>query len=128
MLLNDIPKVLVIEDEPDLRDFMVQCLSIDYQVESAASAQQGLAAAQRFLPNVIVCDFNMPGANGLTVLHGIRENPATTHIAFVLTSGGVPPTESLQHRIAFLPNPFGLDALFAAVEAALGSRCAVTPS
>ena len=128
MLLNDIPKVLVIEDEPDLRDFMVQCLSIDYQVESAESAQQGLAAAQRFLPDAIVCDFNMPGANGLTVLHGIRENPATAHIAFVLPSGGVPPTESLHHSIAFLPKPFGLDALFAAVEAALGSRCAVTPS
>lgn len=62
-------KILVIEDEADIRDFLYMLLTrYDYEVETADSGLSGLAALARFTPDIVILDLAMPDMDGMTFL------------------------------------------------------------
>lgn len=68
------PKTLLIDDEHDFVELLAARLAArDFPVFTAFDAAQGLDAAGRELPQVVVLDVNLPDANGLDVLRDIRE-------------------------------------------------------
>ena len=91
------PKILVIDDEPSIRDLLDTLLSRKgYDVVLAASGQKGLELFRRERPDALVLDLKMPGMDGLTVLQQVRSlNPKLPVI--MLTGAGTPETE-LQAR------------------------------
>jgi two-component system, sensor histidine kinase and response regulator len=82
------PKILVIEDANDLRDDIVELLSLEgFEVIDASNGQIGVEKAQKERPDLIICDVMMPYMDGYQVLEVIRKNPDTTATPFVfLTS------------------------------------------
>ena len=66
-------RLLVVEDEADSREMLVavfeQCGAI---VRAAASAGDGMAALQRALPDVLVCDIGLPGEDGHEFIRKVR--------------------------------------------------------
>lgn len=76
--------VLVIDDNPDIRDNTAEILELaGYKTFTAENGKKGVEVAQRERPDVIVCDIMMPELDGYGVLHLLRKNADTEHIPFV---------------------------------------------
>ena len=78
--------ILVIEDEEMVRDGLVDLLTNDkYTVYSAKNGEIGLKLANKYLPDLILCDIMMPGINGYQVLESLQKNEkfATTPFIFL---------------------------------------------
>jgi DNA-binding NtrC family response regulator len=86
-------KILVIDDEPSIRDLLDTLLRRKgYVVVLAESGRKGLELFRRDHPDVIILDMKMPGMDGLTVLQEIhRLDPRQPVI--ILTGAGTPETE-----------------------------------
>lgn len=83
-------KILIIEDEPAMRNNLCDILELEnYQPVLAANGQEGIAAARRELPDLILCDVLMPELDGHGVLAALRKDTATERIPFIfLTAKG----------------------------------------
>jgi CheY-like chemotaxis protein len=79
------PIVLVIDDDPTVRELMQRSLAKDgYRVESAADGRTGLEMASRLKPAVIILDVMMPSMDGWAVLSALKADPATAAIPVVM--------------------------------------------
>jgi two-component system, sensor histidine kinase and response regulator len=80
--------ILVIEDEPQIRANLQEILTLcDFNAMTACNGAQGLEALQVTLPDLILCDVNMPELDGHDVLRMLRMDAATANIPFIfLTS------------------------------------------
>lgn len=80
-------RVLLIEDESGARDGLGSLLVDDgYLVRTAPTGEGGLACAAEFDPDVVVCDFTLPGMDGLEVLRRFRREGRGVFFV-VLTAG-----------------------------------------
>ena len=71
--MSDQPKILIIDDDASIRDFLQAILrGEDYSIHFAENGLEGLSEAKRLLPDVILLDVLMPGLNGLDVCREIR--------------------------------------------------------
>ena len=77
-------KVLLVEDNHDLRNYLADKLRKYYIVTEAADGTAGLEAAEKQMPDLIVCDIMMPGISGLEVTEKLKQSLATSHIPVVL--------------------------------------------
>ena len=82
------PSVLLIEDNDDGREMMAMMLGVyGYEVESAADGLLGLAAAERFQPDLALVDIGLPGIDGYEVARRLRADPATRDIKLIALTG-----------------------------------------
>jgi len=82
------PRILVVDDQPGIAGLMSQLLTMrGYDVTTASNAEQGEAEVHRQLPDLILSDVMMPGKSGYEFCRGLKENPATRLIPFVLITG-----------------------------------------
>ena len=80
-------RVLLADDNPDMRDYARRLLTGDgYAVEAVADGEQALAAARRLPPDMIVSDVMMPRLDGKGLLAAIRADPALRHVPVLLLS------------------------------------------
>jgi PAS domain S-box-containing protein len=112
--------VLVIDDDPDVRGFIVTSLEEQgYRVREASDGREGLAALERETPDLVVLDFIMPGLSGADVARQIRAKRPEQPILFV---SGYSETEAVKRTAPDAPllaKPFRADALQKAVRGAL---------
>lgn len=77
-------KILVIEDDPRIRDEVLTWLTWeDYDATGAADGAEGVELAQQRRPDLIICDIMMPKKDGYRVLLEVRALPATALIPFI---------------------------------------------
>jgi DNA-binding response OmpR family regulator len=117
--------VLLVEDEEQLRRVMKDLLEREgYTVAEARDGVQALDQVDRFAPDVIILDLNLPGIDGYSVLSQIRSRPATRTIpVVVLTAKGDEDNEVRVFELGaddFITKPFRAKALSARLEAVLG--------
>jgi len=73
-------KILVVEDEPHIRELLKTVLGIQgHQVVSAIDGQEGLDRALADPPDLAILDVLMPGINGLDLARILRQDPRTAH-------------------------------------------------
>lgn len=119
--------VLLVEDEEQLRRVMKDLLQREgYRVAEARDGVQALDEVDRFAPDVIILDLNLPGLDGYGVLAQLRSRPATRDIpVMVLTAKGDEDNEVRVFELGaddFVTKPFRARALTARLEAMLGRR------
>jgi DNA-binding response OmpR family regulator len=119
--------VLLVEDEEQLRRVMKDLLQREgYRVAEARDGIQALDEVDRFAPDVIILDLNLPGLDGYGVLAQLRSRPATREIpVMVLTAKGDEDNEVRVFDLGaddFVTKPFRARALTARLEAVLGRR------
>src|SRR5262245_22851095 len=86
-------KILVIDDEPSIRELLDTILRRKgYDVVLADTGQKGLEIFRQERPDVVVLDLKMPGMHGLTVLQHVR-SLAPKQPVIVLTGAGTPEVE-----------------------------------
>ena len=82
---SDGPVILVIDDDPDMRELTTRLLGKDgYRVSCAANGSEGLAMAKDLRPAVITLDVMMPELDGWSVLTALKEDPATADIPVIM--------------------------------------------
>lgn len=117
-------KILVIEDEPEMRRNLVTILELEgYLVANAENGVKGIALAASEKPHLILCDVMMPDVDGHRVLIAIRDDPGLASTPFIfLTARG----ERLDVRSGmklgaddYLVKPIGKSELLEAVAARL---------
>jgi CheY-like chemotaxis protein len=117
-------KILVIDDEEWLREMVHLALNQrGYEVVEAENGAVGLKVAQRELPDLVLCDVNMDQGDGYSTLSSLRNQPATASIPFILMTGWAD-NAGMRHGMElgaddYLPKPFTIDGLYAAVETRL---------
>jgi signal transduction histidine kinase len=85
---NGAKKVLVIDDTQDIRLIIAESLSLyGFKTLSAADGTAGVEVAKAELPDLIICDINMPNLDGYGTLAALRENEGTATIPFIFLSG-----------------------------------------
>ncbi len=77
-------KVLVIEDDPEIRNFLREELGIYFEVEVAEDGTSGFEKACNYDADLIVCDVLMPGMTGFEVTKKLKSEFATSHIPVIL--------------------------------------------
>jgi two-component system, sensor histidine kinase and response regulator len=94
-----------------------------YDVLESANGAQGVELARRHLPDLILCDVNMDQMDGYSTLSSLRNELGTASIPVILMTG-LADNAGMRHGMElgaddYLPKPFTLDDLYAAVEARL---------
>ncbi|WNJ17772.1 response regulator [Pontibacter sp. G13] len=78
------PKILLIEDNPDMRENTAEILSLaDYEVLVAENGKVGVSLAKTHEPDLIVCDVMMPELDGYGVLRMLSKLPSTSNTPFI---------------------------------------------
>ncbi len=120
---SDAQKVLVVDDNPDLRLFIASNLADDYQVKVAKDGMEGLELARRWLPDLIVSDIMMPRMDGYELTRQVRKDPSLSQVPVILAtakSGGEAVAEGLGIGANdYLAKPFEIRELRARVSAQL---------
>jgi len=80
------PLILVVDDNHDMRQYLVRLLAGEYRVEAAADGEAALAAVRRAAPDLVVSDVMMPRLDGFGLLRELRADPHTAGIPVILLS------------------------------------------
>ncbi len=83
---SDTPLILVIEDNEELRRFLVESLQTTYHVKAAANGREGIEKALEYLPDVVITDVMMPLADGYEVIQTLKNDERTSHIPIIVLS------------------------------------------
>ena len=112
---RNLPKILVADDEPDMLGFLRLQLEEEYRVIEAVDGEQAIALARQYLPDAVLCDMMMPGADGLTVCRQLRQGQATRTIPILLITARADEETKLAALDAgasdFLSKPFSVTEL-----------------
>jgi CheY-like chemotaxis protein len=110
-------KVLVIEDEPQIRDIFAEFVELlGHEAEVAVDGRDGLARFDPLVHKIVVTDFLMPGLTGLEIAEAIRARSRTTPI--VMISGSAAPQDERragQAGLRFLHKPISFEQFAAMI-------------
>jgi signal transduction histidine kinase len=113
------PLILVVEDNPDMTDFVASTLSRSYRVIKAADGREGLDKALLLRPDLIISDIMMPRMNGEEMVRELRkhsEMDATPVILLSAKADDALRAELLRVGVQdYLVKPFSIDELVARV-------------
>jgi CRP-like cAMP-binding protein len=117
-------KILLIEDDKSVRENTAELLELaNYSVITASNGKNGLLAAKKQLPDIIICDIMMPELNGYGLLQILSKDPDTKHIPFIFLSAK---TEYKDIRKGmnlgaddYITKPFDESELYSAIESRL---------
>lgn len=117
-------RILVVEDDPDIREVLVYALSelAPYTVEACGRGDEAVDATLAFRPDLVLLDAMLPGLDGPGVIGALRARPETHEIPVVFLTARTRPTDvaELLHAGALrvLAKPIDLDGLRREVEQA----------
>lgn len=120
------PKVLIVEDNKDMRSFIGASLDDIYELVYATNGAEGLKSTQEHLPDLIVSDVMMPVMDGFAFCREVKSNLETSHIPVILLTA----KSSEQSIVAglemnadlYMTKPFGVSHLRAAIASQLRIR------
>ena len=119
-LNEDLPKLLVIEDNPDVFDYIKVCLNGRYEIFEAEDGQKGINQAIEIIPDIIISDVMMPEKDGFEVTHFLKQDDRTSHIPIILLTGKVDEESRIEGLVkgadAYLAKPFNKQELIVRLE------------
>lgn len=123
--MNDIPTVLIVEDELAIADLLEMVLTDEgYRVLLAGNGMHGLERlAEGPLPDLVISDFMMPVMDGVGLIKAMKTTEAQRDIPYILMSSM--PEENVRSRVdgyaAFVRKPFRLAAAVKLVASIIGT-------
>ena len=112
---NEKPRVLIIEDNDDMRSYIRNCLRQQYEVLESADGAQGIENALATIPDLIVSDIMMPEKDGYEVTQTLKQDERTSHIPVILLTAKTAVDsriKGLQTKAdVYLSKPFNADEL-----------------
>ena len=107
--------ILVVEDNDDIRTFLVKELSITYNVYEAINGSVGLKMAREVIPDVIITDVMMPEMDGNEMTKLLKNDLATSHIPIIVITAKTEKEHELEGTMAgadiYIRKPFSIKLL-----------------
>jgi len=129
MTTNTAPKILVVDDDPPIRNLVHRFLNQKYHVDSAADGETALALFEEFKPMLVVLDWNLPDTTGYYLC---QEMQRRTNVFVVMLSSRTDEANKIKVLSAgaddYICKPFGLQELAMRIEVVLRRMRCVTPS
>ena len=118
--------ILIVEDNPDLRQFLHTILQSQYNILMAENGKVGLSMARKMIPDFILTDVNMPVMDGITMIHHIKQDSDISHIPIIILSAKASVEDHLkgfeEGIDGYLTKPFSGTYLKGRIEAAINQR------
>lgn len=112
---NTACRILIIEDEEDIRNYIVEELSGDYKVLAAKNGEEGLHIANETIPDLIITDVMMPVLSGVELCKRLRNQVITSHIPIIILSAKTHINEQIEGLLmgadVYMIKPFNVDIL-----------------
>ncbi len=123
------PEILIVEDNEELRAFLVKELSTKFMVAQAHDGRAGIELAQSDIPDLIVSDIIMPNINGIELCKTIKSDVRTCHIPVILLTAKTSINEQIEGietgADAYITKPFNIQFLGAQINQLIRSRRAL---
>tara|TARA_R110001592_G_scaffold363328_1_gene684146 strand:- start:3568 stop:7653 length:4086 start_codon:yes stop_codon:yes gene_type:complete len=107
--------LLIVEDNPELRDFLNQMLCSDYNILTAENGEVGVLKARKEKPDIIISDIMMPIMTGLELCKTLKSDSKTSHIPIILLTARTTSSVELDSYDTgandFITKPFNIDVL-----------------
>jgi len=122
----DAPRLLLVEDNADLRTFVARALAKTYNVSAACDGLDGLETAKRVRPDLVITDVMMPRMDGYEFCRRLREDPAFDQVPVILATAEWG-TDKLVKGVDvgandYISKPFEMRELEARIKAHLRAR------
>lgn len=109
------PILVIAEDDEEIRDYLVQELSNDYEIKAFSDGRQAFAEIMRSVPDLVLSDVMMPDMDGNTLCMSLRSNLATSHVPVVMLTAMSMDEDRLRGLTtgadAYIVKPFNMDIL-----------------
>ncbi len=116
-------KILIVEDNPDMRDFLIMLLEGDYEIHVAFNGEEGLRATRDLRPDLVLSDVMMPIMNGYDMTREIKGDGELDFIPVILLTAKADMAykiEGLEHGADdYLTKPFNSKELLARIRTLL---------
>lgn len=104
------PLVLVVEDNTEVRELVVSCMSDLYRIIEAEEGKTGLNMAKTEIPDLIISDVMMPVMDGIEMLRKLKSQKETSHIPVMMLTAKAEHEDRLEGlesgAEAYMPKPF----------------------
>lgn len=128
-LVTEMPTILIVDDDEDLRKYVSQVFSKEFNILQGANGREGLTLAQQYLPDLIISDITMAELGGVELCRAIKEDPSLSHIPVILLTASTASETRLQGIESgaddYITKPFEKELLKARVVSLLKKRNAL---
>ena len=118
--------VLVVEDNPEILNYLCSALHSDYNIRRAANGQEALVAAREQAPDIIITDLMMPVMNGIDMIHELKSDIATSHILIIALTAKTTTQDKVEAYKTgideFIEKPFNIEHVKAVIANLLQKR------
>ena len=125
-LVSEKQSILIIDDDESIRQYLVRLFKDTHIINQAENGEDGLAQAQKYLPDLIISDIHMKELNGIELCKRMKQNEQLSHIPFILLTGATSDELRLQGVEGgaddYIVKPFDSKLLVARVTALLKNR------
>lgn len=122
----DSNSILVIDDNDDIRAILRSLLSDNYTVITASNGIEGIRLAEKYVPNLIICDVMMPELDGLECCKRIKAERSTSHIpVLMLTACAMDEQRAQGYEVGadgYISKPFNAAVLKSRIKSLLENR------
>jgi DNA-binding response OmpR family regulator len=127
------PRILVVEDDPDLRRILkLQLTSRGYEIREAENGAEGFRAIQEDLPDCVILDLMMPVMDGFGFLKRVRSIMGTKDVPILILTA----SEDERNKVRgfqyqadnYMSKPYDLDKLTDVVEKMMAAKAAPQPA
>ncbi|MDW8851839.1 two-component regulator propeller domain-containing protein [Flavobacterium sp. MMLR14_040] len=126
IMLTDKRTVLIIDDNAEIRAYLIKLFSKNYIVYNAENGEEGLKMTKKQMPDLVISDITMEHMDGLELCRKIKESDSLSHIPVILLTASKNPETHLQGITDgaddYITKPFDDDILVARVESLLRNR------
>ncbi len=116
---DDRPSILVVDDDPDIRNYLNYCLKSDYKVLLAADGAEAWEIIQGNYVDLVLTDLMMPNIDGIQLCSMIKNNIETCHIAVILLTAKTAISSQIEGfetgADGYVPKPFNWELLSALI-------------
>jgi YesN/AraC family two-component response regulator len=119
-------RVLIVEDNPEIRYYLKQSLHANYEVIEAPNGKSGYKQALHYIPDLVITDVMMPEMDGIELCRVLKNELLTQHIPIIILSAKSTIEDTLEGLETgaddYVPKPFNEQLLLAKIKTLLANR------